>query len=1019
MRANILIVFLVLLLGVGASLLLIPRTGELALQKFRDRDYESARAVYEERFAAGDRSAGTVMPLTRLHLADGEVDQAIALMEGFIARDPKSIDGRDLLGRLYQDAQRQGDYLENMRELATLRGTDEAYRELAYLAGFQGRLDLQVDALGRYCTLRPDDVQTQQDLAMLLASQGDHAGAVDWLIKADDRAGGNIEADGRELLMSLLIDLDRDEEAFQRARRWLGEEPTIPDMIGLASQLAAASRPDLALRLIEPEVAKPDHALALELTFIDLQLATGRTADARARLAALRGPVDDASFGRLLALQMNAGMGPAALATARERDLRLVPDWVLAGLAETAFRSHDRPFLDRMVAELGESFLDENPVLAANIALQRGDTAAVIRWAERGMADGKQPLAERLAAVRLLDRAGRRAAAMAGFDRLSLAGELPDDLLDELGALFVDLGRAPAGLAWFEARRKATPSFAADLGWVRLAAWAGDPAQVAAWLDSQPKLGEELLQDIAGIAVERGAVPLALKAAERVFALRPNARSRFALASALLAAGRPAEALPHLTQLLSGGGAEVEAAYVAALDGAGRTEELARFLTAKLARGGLSDAEEQAIIYTLLDRKAYRAALPVLRARAERLGGEWLFAYADAARRADALPQLADLLESQLADPKLDAAGREQRATLLLETAGQARALPVLKQLATGSLDGPWDSLYREALTTLNRKAELRRYLLARAGDERLPAKDRREVASALLAQGEKAGAEQALRRLAAGQGPEGEDFKQLLYLWGPRPPAAALDWIEARARTAAAPAEQAAWYDRLAELGGAGRVAQRLGQGGTPASPDLKAPYIEALAAEGKGKELAVSVRSALATERAPDRLRRYARLAEQTGQRTAAAEAWTVLLGQKPDDGEALRQLGMLAYDENRLEDTERFLRRFVAGGPNDYEAYYFLGEALTALKRPTVAIPFYRTALAQLRAGKLRNDATEQAEANLLNRLGKVDDAVALFEGLRKRRPNDRQLKADYVSMLIENGRVQEARRVLSLQ
>ncbi|WP_370540499.1 tetratricopeptide repeat protein [Azospirillum sp. INR13] len=140
--------------------------------------------------------------------------------------------------------------------------------------------------------------------------------------------------------------------------------------------------------------------------------------------------------------------------------------------------------------------------------------------------------------------------------------------------------------------------------------------------------------------------------------------------------------------------------------------------------------------------------------------------------------------------------------------------------------------------------------------------------------------------------------------------------------------------------------------------------------------------------------------------------------MLARMPEDADALRQLGMLAYDENRLADAERLLRRYTARGPDDYEAHYFLGEALTALKRPAAAVPFYRTALAQLRARGGRGDAAVLAEANLLNRLGKVDDAVVLFDSLRKRRPGDRQLKADYASMLIENGRLPEARRVLAL-
>ncbi|WP_376961091.1 tetratricopeptide repeat protein [Azospirillum sp. A26] len=955
------------------------------------------------------------MPLTRLTLAQGDVERAIELTEGFLAAEPSSVEARELLDRLYQDAQRPGDRLENLKTLAEMRNSADLFRELAYAAGFRNRMGMKAEALVRYCTLRPEDIEAQQELAALLASRGDHAGAVDWLLRADDRATGNIQPDSRELLMSLLIDLDREDEAYERARRWLGEQPTVADMIGLASQLAAASRPDLGLRLIEPQVTGPQGTgrapvLALELTYIDLLIATDRREPARTRLSALSGPVEDAQFGRLLALEVNAGMPRAALEATKGRDLHLVPDWVLAGLAETALRDGDRAFPDRLYRELGDGFLDDYPILAANIALGRGDSAAAAGWAERalasdGLADKGLMMGDRLGAIRILDRTGRRAAAVADFDRMPLSGTVPEELLEELAALFIDFDRASAGLAWFTARRQATQSPAAAQGWARLAAKAGDPAAVADWLAGQPKLSLALLQDIAGSAAERAsanpaanrpAAALALAAAQRAFALDSSPRSRLALAGALTATGKPADALPLLAPLLDGGGAEVEAAYIAALDGAGRSEELARHLTARLARGTLSDAEQQAIVTMLLDHKAYRAALPLLRVWAERQGGtrsgeDWLSVYADAAAKANVLPDLAGLLQ------------------------GRAAAAPLAEAE---------DALYRDTLTKLGRKADLRRYLLARATDDRLPADRRREPVSALLVLGDKAGAEQALQRLAAGQGPQSEDFRQLAYLWGPRPPATGLDWIEARAKAAGTPTEQAAWYDRLAEYGGGRRVIAGLGgqglggQAAAPAQPALKTPFIEALAAAGKGKELAAAVRTALPEEASPDRLRRYARLAEQTGQRAAASQAWTALLARKPEDADALRQLGMLAYDENRLADAERLLRRYVATGPNDYEAHYFLGEALTALKRPTVATPFYRTALSQLRVRATRGDAAIQTEANLLNRLGKVDDAVALFEGLRKRRPADRQLKADYASMLIENGRLPEARRVLAL-
>ena len=122
------------------------------------------------------------------------------------------------------------------------------------------------------------------------------------------------------------------------------------------------------------------------------------------------------------------------------------------------------------------------------------------------------------------------------------------------------------------------------------------------------------------------------------------------------------------------------------------------------------------------------------------------------------------------------------------------------------------------------------------------------------------------------------------------------------------------------------------------------------------------------------------------------------------------------MLAYDDLRYADAERLLRRYALRGPDDYEAHYFLGEALTLLKRPAEATPFYRVALSQLRAKAKPPAQAMQTEAGLLNRLGRVDEAVAVYERLRRLRPADRQIQADYANMLIEHRRWSEARNVL---
>src|SRR5437588_848611 len=54
--------------GLGIAVLLIPGNDELALLRFKDKEYEVARHSYEERLNSGDRSVDVIVPLTQLYL---------------------------------------------------------------------------------------------------------------------------------------------------------------------------------------------------------------------------------------------------------------------------------------------------------------------------------------------------------------------------------------------------------------------------------------------------------------------------------------------------------------------------------------------------------------------------------------------------------------------------------------------------------------------------------------------------------------------------------------------------------------------------------------------------------------------------------------------------------------------------------------------------------------------------------------------------------------------------------------
>src|SRR4051794_22860374 len=93
------------------------------------------------------------------------------------------------------------------------------------------------------------------------------------------------------------------------------------------------------------------------------------------------------------------------------------------------------------------------------------------------------------------------------------------------------------------------------------------------------------------------------------------------------------------------------------------------------------------------------------------------------------------------------------------------------------------------------------------AANPRLPVTERRGYAYRLLETGARKPAEAAYREIAATEPPDGPDMRQLLFLWGPRPGAESLDWIEGRYRAAKTAHDRRVWIGYLADLGGAVRA--------------------------------------------------------------------------------------------------------------------------------------------------------------------------------------------------------------------
>jgi tetratricopeptide (TPR) repeat protein len=397
--------------------------------------------------------------------------------------------------------------------------------------------------------------------------------------------------------------------------------------------------------------------------------------------------------------------------------------------------------------------------------------------------------------------------------------------------------------------------------------------------------------------------------------------------------------------------------------------------------------------------------------------GEIEGTYMKALKTAKKTEQLIKYAVLRLDSDKLDEKSESVFIRALIDAEAYEVVLPHLRRVVQEK-SATWASDYQEVLLKLNRNAERHDFLMARLGQENLLAEERRQLAFDLLELGDKKTAIATLKQLASGASIESQDVQQLFYLWAPYPDEQALDWIEHKAMNAA-PKERARWFQQLVQRGGADRVVGRLETSENGIKDFMVPVYAEALAAEGEWSKLAETIRQAIATETDRMALGRYAALATQTKDGRTVEDVWHMILDKNPDDKDALRELGLILYKKNRFLDAERYLSTYKMRHGEDYEVNYIYAQVLLRLDREREAIALFQVVLTQLQGLTERHYHDIWIEAMTLNHLGRLDQSIAVFERLLEQRPHDLNLRADYASMLIDNGMLNEAQFVIEQQ
>ncbi|WP_242122670.1 hypothetical protein [Sphingobium sp. Sx8-8] len=282
---------------------------------------------------------------------------------------------------------------------------------------------------------------------------------------------------------------------------------------------------------------------------------------------------------------------------------------------------------------------------------------------------------------------------------------------------------------------------------------------------------------------------------------------------------------------------------------------------------------------------------------------------------------------------------------------------------------------------------------------------DRAAIAQHLLEQGFRSDAIAVLRQQAERQGGNDQASARLLYLMGPRPAEADLAWLRSRAL----------------------------------ADPGWIPPYVER---EQPGRALAFL--EGLPTADSSAMLVRRIMLANMARDRTAAARAIDRLLDGRPLSAAELKAasgailpvqkaeyyalalararlaagqgltadrlaLAWDAWNQGHAQDTVGQLQPYLQDRPDDRAALRLMADAQARWRGEAAAKPWLERLLATMPAPSI-----ERAE--LLTRIGRTSDAMAMVETLRARTPKDRRLDIMLARLLIASGDPGRARKVL---
>lgn len=575
---NLILLTVVILLGVGLSIMLIPSKKDVALLQLRSNNIEQARGTLNEQLAAGDSSVAVVASLAEIALHDGNIEEAVRVMQTYTARRPKDYGAKRKLADFYRFAQDQDAFVNLMAEVVAAEGRPEEWRQLVDLYRYRGEYPELRRALSGLIDNGHAKPLEFMEAAELAAADGAPIEALALLERMWRSSPTSFQVNSVKLYAVIAGTYGEEDRAAAIVEQFAEAKGSRTAITPIIREAQEREQNLLGLRLLSAFEDELHLSPPLLVFWARMQGALDRTTVALERLVALDkvGNLPDLVFPVFVDLALQGQETDLLEQVTLPRDISGLTDYRLRAIGDAAVAFRRPALMQKFLKELPAPFRAAHPALMAELMLGVGRRDDALDAVDRAVV-ADLPTHEQFRLARAWLKLGEEAKAGVLLDQIAARPDLNEPMIRGLAQLYISTERLKSGLAAFNGLRRNRPSDAVEAGWARLAAKAGRDKVLLAWLQRQGPLERDLLTDIVALSTPGLAPKSALHAAERLFRDHPGRESRRLYGQALTANGRAGQALGVLSVLLPGDAEEAET-WTEALVAANRRADALAFL---------------------------------------------------------------------------------------------------------------------------------------------------------------------------------------------------------------------------------------------------------------------------------------------------------------------------------------------------------------------------------------------------------------------------------------------------------